>query len=342
MVSGWLRGKYPRLTVVEEEYTNSSRERKADILVTGGPETIAIEVQFSDITMREWVERHESYRSQSIVDVWLWGNTAQLRRPRGAEGGRQVTLSLVQQELVARGLPLLWVNRELRLLGTAVESALIDHRRGEVTASGSVGAFVCASVDDFKLHPVHGLVDGRVELLLEAGKVRQRVHGADIAAAKIRAERERQVAASARRSALAGKAAEAEAVAVRVAQWLSADGAALLREFEGSWPDWLEFQTAMKLPLPAAAWQPFLWNACVRNAHAGEWLQEDELRQALVHMFGNFQVPKSKVIDAIREWCDVLVDHRVLEARKPLAKKRGGGRTRYVVPWVRGTAFSQR
>lgn len=75
-VHQWLRGRYPRSTVIREEYTNAEGERRADVLLTGPQgHRIAFEVQYSPLTQQAWQERHESYRRQGIVDVWLFGCT---------------------------------------------------------------------------------------------------------------------------------------------------------------------------------------------------------------------------------------------------------------------------
>lgn len=75
VIESWLKRNYPRSTVRREEYTNESGERRADVMITGpSGARVAFEVQYSALTPDAWKRRHESYRSQGIVDVWLFGH----------------------------------------------------------------------------------------------------------------------------------------------------------------------------------------------------------------------------------------------------------------------------
>lgn len=84
LIETWLRATYPRSTVRREEYTDETGERRADVLLTGKRgDRVAFEVQYSPLTPDSWRRRHESYRSQGIVDVWLFGHVGkQLRLHR--------------------------------------------------------------------------------------------------------------------------------------------------------------------------------------------------------------------------------------------------------------------
>lgn len=72
----WLKDRYPNSKVTREEYTNADGERRADVLLTGRRgDRVAFEVQYSPLTPAAWKARHDSYRAQGIVDVWLFGST---------------------------------------------------------------------------------------------------------------------------------------------------------------------------------------------------------------------------------------------------------------------------
>jgi len=81
LIESWLRQKYPNSVARREEYTNEQGERRADLLLTAPTgERVAFEIQYSALTPDAWKRRHDSYRAQGIVDVWLFGHTgAQLK-----------------------------------------------------------------------------------------------------------------------------------------------------------------------------------------------------------------------------------------------------------------------
>ncbi|TFD37038.1 hypothetical protein E3T37_12640 [Cryobacterium sp. TMT2-10] len=92
-IADWLRRRYPQVIVREEEPSNKNRDRVADIMATAlNGDRIAIEIQYSYLEPAIWLKRHESYRDQKILDVWLFGHHGdQLTRVRGTED--QVVLS---------------------------------------------------------------------------------------------------------------------------------------------------------------------------------------------------------------------------------------------------------
>ena len=108
LVESWLQDAYPRSTVRREEYTSPQGERRADVMLTGRRgDRIAFEVQYSALTPDDWRTRHESYRAQGIVDVWLFGHT-----------GKQLNLDRdgfllpnpTHDKVVETGAPLLFIN----------------------------------------------------------------------------------------------------------------------------------------------------------------------------------------------------------------------------------------
>ena len=94
-IAVWLRANHPTCTVRKEE-TTAARERRADVMITA-PDSrqIAFEIQYAALTPAKWQERHDSYRTAGIVDVWLFGHSgAQLRPARApAHTGHDVALN---------------------------------------------------------------------------------------------------------------------------------------------------------------------------------------------------------------------------------------------------------
>jgi len=119
LVHSWLTKRYPGCTVVREEYTNAEGERRADVLITApSGEKMAFEVQYSPLTHDAWTERHESYRSQGIQDVWLFGHTdKQLKLDVAGILRSKPVLDTV----AATGVPVLFINPTTEQLAIAVE-----------------------------------------------------------------------------------------------------------------------------------------------------------------------------------------------------------------------------
>lgn len=118
LIEDWLRRSYRRSRAQREEYTNEKGERGADVLLTG-PENdrIAFEVQYSSITPDAWQRRHDSYRQQGIVDVWLFGHTP--NQLKIASDGI-VHANPTHEAVVRSWQALLFLNPDLGVVGAAV------------------------------------------------------------------------------------------------------------------------------------------------------------------------------------------------------------------------------
>lgn len=129
-VADWLRAKYPNSTVNLEEQSDTKRTRIADVMITSpdGTVRVAFEIQYAALTPAAWRERHESYRAQGIVDVWLWGHYGKQLRAVPRFGENLVELNPTQQELVKEGMPLLWINPIEGTIGTATRKVIVDGR----------------------------------------------------------------------------------------------------------------------------------------------------------------------------------------------------------------------
>ena len=144
LIEDWLRRTYPRSTARREEYTNDEGERRADVLLTGpGNHRIAFEVQYSPISPDSWRRRHESYRRQGIVDVWLFGHTSRHLR-KSPDGILRVNPT--HEEVVRSGQALMFLNPDQGLVGTAVgishpyDVTAESHRPDEVQVFDELGS----------------------------------------------------------------------------------------------------------------------------------------------------------------------------------------------------------
>ncbi|MET1082843.1 MAG: competence protein CoiA family protein [Burkholderiales bacterium] len=137
VLAEWLRSRVGAAAVAVEAASDTQRRRVADVMVTfPSGQLLAFEIQYAAITVQEWRTRHESYRAQGIVDVWLWGHT-RLRRARSSYDP-PFRLDDVQDEVRTSGMPVHWFNPETSELATAVSEAgdagliSIDDRCGDV------------------------------------------------------------------------------------------------------------------------------------------------------------------------------------------------------------------
>lgn len=107
LLARWARWAVPGATGIEEHPSNDARERIADVMVRlpGGAQ-FALEVQYSALSVEAWRERHESYRRDGIIDVWLFGHAGAQSRWRDGV----MYLNATQREIAASGAPVLWIN----------------------------------------------------------------------------------------------------------------------------------------------------------------------------------------------------------------------------------------
>jgi hypothetical protein len=126
LIARWVRERWPEVRVKEEEATTSG-DRRADVMLTWPDgRQVAIEVQYASLTPQAWRVRHDAYRRQGIVDVWLLGHlppylrlsrVAPWESPEAAAG--RITLGPVHQAVCDAGLPLLWISPIEEQVGTA-------------------------------------------------------------------------------------------------------------------------------------------------------------------------------------------------------------------------------
>lgn len=121
LIHSWLTNRYPRSTVIREQYISPAGERRADVLITGPTgKQIAFEVQYSPLTADHWRERHDSYRNREITDVWLFGHTEkQLKLSVLGLLHASPTLTAV----AATGSPVFFINPSTEQVAVAVKMA---------------------------------------------------------------------------------------------------------------------------------------------------------------------------------------------------------------------------
>ncbi len=81
----------PGVIDVRNEAWLPDHQRRADVrIVFDDGQQLALEVQASPLTDQEWLRRHNDYRSNSIIDLWIWHPDLQPNRgPLAAPGGAQ-------------------------------------------------------------------------------------------------------------------------------------------------------------------------------------------------------------------------------------------------------------
>lgn len=158
----WLQSQLPHVDVRVEGATDTQRSRVADVLATlPDGNRVAFEIQYAPLTVAEWRERHASYVSQGIADVWLWGHT-RLHRSRSSYDP-PIRLSDVQDEVRRAGLAVHWLNPETAEVATAVTRLRSDHL---VSIEDRLGEVVVQRLDALGLTP-EGFTSGELSTIAD-------------------------------------------------------------------------------------------------------------------------------------------------------------------------------
>lgn len=117
----WVAGLNLDVTVHAEGWS-PSHERRADVMVAWRDgRRVAFEVQHSPLSVPEWMKRHQSYRDQGIVDVWLFANTRNHLKevPSGADDEKvSIRFSELFRACARDGVPALFINPVDALIGS--------------------------------------------------------------------------------------------------------------------------------------------------------------------------------------------------------------------------------
>lgn len=169
VIARWLSRLIGEQNVRIEAPIDSAQTRIADVLATlPTGRRVAFEVQYSPITVREWQERHESYRAKGITDVWLWGHTW-LGKYQTGSSNQRFPLSEAQMKLVNSDLPLTYLNPISGQVGIATN----NWERERVLAYQSTVTPLIRSLDSFRVS-TDGL-DSSVIRALRASSERRRL-----------------------------------------------------------------------------------------------------------------------------------------------------------------------
>ena len=119
LLAAWVRRRHSGLHVAVEAPVETGQI--ADVLVTS-PRTgkrIALELQYSPLSVEQWTTRDDGYRSAGIEPVWLWGHVPPHLKPvRGLQAGGAIKLAAVHEALHRRGGKLRWFHPDLQAVAT--------------------------------------------------------------------------------------------------------------------------------------------------------------------------------------------------------------------------------
>lgn len=270
LLARWARWAMPGATAIEEHPSNDARERIADVMVRlpDGAQ-FALEVQYSSLSVEAWRERHESYRRNGIVDVWLFGHAGEQSRWRGGV----MHLNATQREIAASGAPVLWINPLTEEVAYATSTAW------------SSGRATILAQEEGQLRVVP-LAQWR---LLEDGMfTRELVELRDATVAHLA----REAAASARRAAdeAARQALRDQIVGARERDheaWLASSERAAAMAALGEWPTWLAGEDPVGVRVSGERWRWFLWSEVIRPIAKDEHVRSTDLLADLLTRFGD-------------------------------------------------------
>jgi len=277
LLAKWARWAIPGATAIEEHPSNPERERIADVLVTLPNQTrFALEVQYASLSVDAWQERHESYRRQGIVDVWLFGHAGAQSRWR--DGIMQ--LNATQRAIAESGTPVLWLNPLTREVAYATMTA--PTRGREVVLAQNEGELHVLPLDRWRLLP-----DGmftRELLPVRDATTKYLAEAAAQEAARQAAAVEAAAADEARRRAR-DRVADARGNDHRA--WLNSATRAAALDSLGVWPSWLNGEDPDEVQISGERWRWFLWERIIRPLPPEAPIRSDDLLAALVEEFGD-------------------------------------------------------
>lgn len=308
LLQRWLNGRYPTLQV-QLEMTTEDGSRRADVMAVS-PKTgarIAFEVQYAGMTSAEWEERHLSYRSQGIVDIWLWGYGGEHARPDPSDPERirgSQTLSTVS----AHGSTILFIDPEWESVGYTSGEPYPFELPGvrQLTSHGS-GRLHSEPLDSFRLNADRQLVSDQLEVFLAAPlKVRSFID-----ARRREWEREREEARLREEQRLAAKESFLERVDRRAAAteeaWRASEACGRLTGTFGFIPAVLNVapksgNTVIRLPVAPVVWQSDFYLRHIHGRPAGSRISIRTMTSELERMDRDVRFAE----EAVRGWLAVL------------------------------------
>lgn len=166
LIRRWAQARKPR-TMVSTEVRLGMGARVADVLVMWPIARLAIEIQYSPLSVTEWRERHQWYVENGIAVVWLFGHAGtHLKQVHPGDGDLPPTFrfSTLHQTMAAEGVRFFWVNPLTEQLATPYVRRTLRRRPGRAWDT-----FVTADDDTFSLAvermPTAGVFDNREGIL---------------------------------------------------------------------------------------------------------------------------------------------------------------------------------
>lgn len=270
LLARWARWAMPGATAIEEHPSNEARERIADVMVRlpDGAQ-FALEVQYSALSVEAWRERHESYRRNGIVDVWLFGHAGAQARSRDGV----MYLNATQREIAASGEPVLWINPLTEEVAYATSTAWSSGRT--TILAQEEGPLRVVPLTQWRL-----LEDGmftRELVELRDTTVRHLAREAAASAVLAADEAARQAL---RDQIVVARERDHEA-------WLASSERAAAMAALGEWPTWLAGEDPVGTRVSGERWRWFLWSEVIRPIAKDERVRSSDLLAKLVTQFGD-------------------------------------------------------
>ena len=304
VIARWARETYPEAEVVEEQASNRERERIADVMVTFvDGRRVALEVQYASLTPTDWQERHDSYRAQGILDIWLFGHYGN-QMPAADDVGK-ITLNPTHERAAEHGSPVLWFNPTIRQVAHLRAVERVDAMSFSTLPLTGAGRMEAESLDAFTLDPARGLWSPELRKLAVST-------AAFLTAEKEEMARQEKIEAS-KRYWLAHNLGKREALAAVWPQ--TRDGKVILARYGGTVPAFLDVPVSVDIPIPNTMWQSHLLLTLVDQTGPGLSVQQPGIEKRLIEEFGlGIPIPAASLI--ITEWFSALARHKILLARR--------------------------
>jgi hypothetical protein len=141
LIAQWLRARYPDAAVNPEAKVENGQRPDVLCMFPDG-RRFGLEIQFAAMTPEEWQRRHDGYRAQGILDIWLFGHTTEhYKLARGEWCQGLLKLNPTLQAVAAAGYRVRFFNPEERWVASRlIETARHWYRKDTEYAEVAVDA----------------------------------------------------------------------------------------------------------------------------------------------------------------------------------------------------------